>query len=86
MVKNKKRFKKFISVIAILLATFAVILGTCSSTIAGIKESKQEQIEDARKRDFEVIWGILQSYLNESKVQTTKIASSIESELRSTLI
>ena len=84
MVKNKKRFKKFISVIAILLATFAVILGTCSSTIAGIKESKQEQIEDARKRDFEVIWGILQSYLNESRVQTTKIASSIESELRST--
>lgn len=82
MVNSKKRVRNFIAVILLLLAAFAGILGACNFAISTIKDAREDQIIDARKRDFEVIWGSLQSYLNASRDQTKEIAMNIENDIR----
>lgn len=84
MTSSKKRVRNFIIVILLLLSTFAGILGACNFAIVTIKDNREDQIIDARKRDFEVIWGTLQSYLNSSKSQTKEIATNIENDINET--
>lgn len=82
MANSKKRVRSFIAVILLLLAAFAGILGACNFAISTIKDAREDQIIDARKRDFEVIWGSLQSYLSGSRDQTKEIATNIENDIR----
>lgn len=82
MANSKKRVKNLIIVILLLLVSFIGIIGTCNVAIDSIKNARENQIIDARKRDFETIWGALQIYLGRSKEQTKDIATSIENDIK----
>ena len=82
MANSKKRIRKLVIVILLLLVSFIGIIGTCNVAIRSVKDARQDQIIDARKRDFETIWGTLQMYLNRSKEQTKNIAMSIENDIK----
>lgn len=82
MTASKKRVRSMIVIILLLLVSFVGIVGTCSISIDTVKKAREDQIVDVRKRDFEVIWGSLQMYLNTSKTQTEKIANAIEADIR----
>ena len=84
MLNSKKRVRKLIIVILILLVSFFGIFWTCKVAIDTVKAVKQEQIVDARKRDFETLYGALQSYLNGSRDQTKEIATAIEQDIKNT--
>lgn len=82
MANSKKRIRKLVIVVLLLLVSFVGIIDTCNIAIRSVKDARQDQIVDARKRDFESIWGSLQVYLNQSKEQTKEIATSIETEIK----
>lgn len=82
MTTSKKRVRSMMIVILLMLVSFVGIIGTCTISINTVKQAREEQIVDARKRDFETIWGILQMYLNRSKTQTEEIANAIETEIK----
>lgn len=82
MANNKKRVKNLIIIILLLLVSFIGIIGTCNIAIEDVKEARESQTVDARKRDFEVIWESLQICLAKSRSQTKDIATSIENDVR----
>lgn len=84
MTTSKKRVRSMMIVILLMLVSFVGIVGTCTISINTVKQAREEQIVDVRKRDFETIWGILQMYLNKSKTQTEEIANAIETEIKNT--
>ena len=85
MTTSKKRVRSMMIVILLMLVSFVGIVGTCTISINTVKQAREEQIVDVRKRDFETIWGILQMYLNKSKTQTEEIANAIETEIKNTV-
>ena len=82
MTSSKKRVRSMIVIILLLLVSFVGIVGTCSLSIDTVKKARESQIVDVRKRDFEVIWGTLQVYLDSSRTQTSKIANAIETDIK----
>ena len=84
MTTSKKRVRSMMIIILLMLVSFVGIVGTCTVSINTVKQAREEQIVDARKRDFETIWGVLQIYLNRSKTQTKEIANAIETEIKNT--
>lgn len=82
MISNTK-LNKYITIILLILASFIIILTLCNNTINDVKQAQEDQIVDARKRDFEVVWGVLELLQSQANAQTETIAKNIEDQIRS---
>lgn len=77
----KTKLNKYITVLILILISFILILSMCSNTISDVKSAKEEQIIDDRKRDFEVVWGILELFQSQANKQTETVAKNIEQQI-----
>lgn len=80
---HKIKSKRTITVAVMILVSFIMILAACSYTINQVQIERYEQIEDARKRDFEVVYGIIEALEQKSYQSTEKIAENIETQIHS---
>ena len=78
---SKSKFSKYITSTLILIVSLVLILAMCSYAISYVKTAREEQIVDVRKRDFEVVWNILETFKGQANNQIEVVAKNIEQEI-----
>ena len=78
---SKTKMNKYITVVVLILVSFLIILTMCNNIITNVKKSMDDQIVDARKRDFEVVWGVLELIQQQANAQTEVVAKNIETQI-----
>lgn len=79
---SRTKLNRYATVIILILISFVIILTLCNNTINNVKDAKEAQIVDVRKRDFEVVWGILEALQQQANANTEALASTIETQIK----
>lgn len=81
---SKTKLNRYATIIILILISFVIILTLCNNTINNVKDAREAQTVDVRKRDFEVVWGILEALQHQASSNTEALASNIESQIKET--
>ena len=78
---SKTKLSKYITAIILILVSFVIILSMCNNTISDVKTARVEQTTDARKRDFEIVWNVLETFQAQSRTQAEAVSKNIEKDI-----
>lgn len=79
---SKTKLNRYITVIILILVSFVMVLAMCNKSIGDVKLARDEQTVDVRKRDFEIVWNVLEMLHSQANSQTETVATNIEHQIR----
>lgn len=78
---SKTKLNRYITVVVLILISFILVLAMCNKSISDVKSARDEQIVDSRKRDFEIVWNVLELLKSQADSQTEVVAKNIEHQI-----